>query len=90
MDHGEETNRKIFQEIIIMANKKECKNIIKIQGYSIKFNKLGQIARIYILMDLYMNSLRGVMDDEEIFLSDEQKLEVSIQICVGLIELHSG
>ncbi len=35
-----------------------------------------------------MTSLRHIMDQKESILSDEQKLEISIQVCIGLIELH--
>ena len=41
MNLGEEMNRKIFEEVIIMTKKKGCKNIINIYGYSyeIKFKR---------------------------------------------------
>ena len=37
--------------------KKDCRNIIKILGYSIKANKLKQVTRFFILIEKFDSSL---------------------------------
>ncbi len=40
-----------------MIMKKDCRNIIKILGYSIKANKLKQVTRFFILIEKFKGSL---------------------------------
>jgi hypothetical protein len=40
-----------------MIMKMDCKNIIKILGYSIKANKLKQVRRFFILIEKFQSSL---------------------------------
>ena len=40
-----------------MVMKKDCRNIIKILGYSIKANKLKQVRRFFILIEKFDGSL---------------------------------
>ena len=72
-----------------MIMKRDCRNIIKIKGYSIKANKLKQVTRLFILIEKFVSSLDEPMQKSYI-ISDEQKLEIAIEIAEGLISLHSG
>lgn len=68
----------------------DCRNIIKILGYSIKATKIKQVRRFFILIEKFKCSLDVPMSIIPSIISNEQKLEIAIEIAEGLISLHTG
>ena len=78
-----------LEELKIMIKKTDHENIIKIKAFSYKTNGLKHVTRFYIIMEEYKESLTVAVKSPQMF-DLLQKLEISIQIAIGLISLHSG
>ena len=78
-----------LEELKIMIKKTDRENIIKIKAFSYKTNGLKHVTRFYIIMEEYKESLTCAIKSPNMF-DLLQKLEIAIQITIGLISLHSG
>ncbi len=72
-----------------MIKKTDRENIIKIKAFSYKINSLKHVTKFYIIMEKFASSLKIAVDKPKMF-DLSQKLEIAIQITIGLISLHSG
>ncbi len=78
-----------LDELKFMIKKQDCENIIKIKAFSYKINKLNHLTRFFIIMEKYSSSLKIALKYPQMF-DLLQKLEIAIQISIGLISLHTG
>ncbi len=78
-----------LEELKIMIKKTDRENIIRIKAFSYKINSLKHVTRFFILMEQYKESLTVAVKKPKMF-DLLQKLEIAIQITIGLISLHSG
>jgi hypothetical protein len=78
-----------LDELKFMIKKNHCENIIRIKAFSYKTNKLKHVTKFFIIMERYTASLKKAVENPQMF-DLIQKLEIAIQITIGLISLHSG
>jgi hypothetical protein len=78
-----------LDELKYMIKKNDSENIIKIKAFSYKINGLKHVTKFFIIMEKYAGSLKKVVEKPKMF-ELNQKLEIAIQITIGLISLHSG
>jgi|NOAtaT_6_FD_contig_61_2705543_length_1068_multi_2_in_0_out_0_2 hypothetical protein len=78
-----------IEELKFLIKKQNCENIIKIKAFSYKINSLKHVTRFFIIMEKYTASLNEALEQPKLF-DLLQKLEIAIQITIGLISLHSG
>ncbi len=79
-----------LEELKIMIKKIDRENIINIKAFSYKTNKQTHVRRFYIIMEEYTESLKKAVEKKPKMFDLLQKLEIAIQITIGLISLHSG
>ncbi len=78
-----------LDELKFMIKKNGCENIIIIKAFSYKINGLKHVTKFFIIMEKYTASLKKAVEEPKMF-DLFQKLEIAIQITIGLISLHSG
>ena len=78
-----------LDELKFMIKKNDCENIIKIKAFSYKINGLKHVTKFFIIMEKFAGSLKKAVEKPKMF-DLLQKLEIAIQITIGLISLHSG
>ena len=78
-----------LDELKFLIKKNGSENIINIKAFSYKINSLKHVTRFFIIMDKFTASLKKAVAEPKMF-DLLQKLEIAIQIAIGLISLHSG
>ena len=78
-----------LDELKFLIKKNGCENIINIKAFSYKINGLKHVTKFFIIMEKFAGSLKKAVLEPKMF-NVLQKLEIAIQITIGLISLHSG
>ena len=78
-----------LDELKFLIKKNGCENIINIKAFSYKINGLKHVTKFFIIMEKFAGSLKKAVEKPKMF-DLLQKLEIAIQITIGLISLHSG
>ena len=78
-----------LDELKFMIKKNGSENIIRIKAFSYKINSSKHVTRFFIIMEKFAGSLKKAIEEPKMF-NLLQKLEIAIQIIIGLISLHSG